>query len=117
MRFPKSLGHVLWGCKSAKDVQGQDSTRLQKLYQTSLFFLDIWLLLKSILSQVELEEVGYISRLIPQKRNELIVQKGFTHPNAIILKVRSDLQCNKNSMDTHINLDTIPTSNTIYVVK
>lgn len=80
--------------------------------QTSDFFLDIWLLLKLVINQEELEEVAYISKFIWQRRNELVFQKGFTHPNALIFKAKYELHCYKNSIETHNRLDTTLSLNT-----
>lgn len=53
MSYFESVGHILWGCESEKDVWCQGSRKIQKMHQSSESFMDIWLAFKELLSQEE----------------------------------------------------------------
>lgn len=59
---------------------------------SSSSFMDIWMMLTTILTQDELEEATSITKLIWNRRNEVVHQKGFSHPNSIITKAKEELK-------------------------
>lgn len=54
--------------------------------------LDIWMMLTVSLSQEELEKAAFIKKFIWTKRNSLIHQNDFSHPNSIMSRAKEEFQ-------------------------
>lgn len=82
--LPKTVGHALWDCEATKNVWSQSMRTVQKMAIISKSILEIWQFLISKLSRDELTEVAFIARQIQFRRNQLIHQSLFIHPNAVL---------------------------------
>lgn len=64
---------------------------IQEAAFTSHSFKDIWQNLSSKLTINELVESATLAKLIWQRRNDSIHQKGFSHPNVLIKNGQEEL--------------------------
>lgn len=88
---PKTAGQFLWDCEASRDVRGQNCKRIQKISFSNSSFLNIWSYLTTKLDRIELEGVAIVAMLMWARRNDLIHQYMFSHPNNIISKAKAML--------------------------
>lgn len=87
----ESITHILWDCESGKDVWSECHKIIQKIYLPPMSFRDIWAHLSTSLKQDELQLVTYIARLLWNRRNDLVFNKNFMHPNMLLAKAQDEL--------------------------
>lgn len=87
----ESFGHALYSFPVAQDVWSQACLKIQKTSFSDYLFAKIWISLTGKLSPFELGEAAFISKLIWDRRNEVVYLMPITSPNALIQKARFDI--------------------------
>ncbi|XP_035551020.1 uncharacterized protein LOC118349632 [Juglans regia] len=101
--------HALWRCELAKDVWSQCSKSLQKCHQPYMAMLQLLEVLIQTMDSRIIQEFAVVARKIWWRRNKLIFEGSFAHPNAVVREARGilDLLIEEESRQDHGQANTL----------
>jgi hypothetical protein len=88
----ETMEHILWNCKSAKDVWSAYNSKIQKLPTMEMDFASIIIILTERLEEEELQLVTVVARLIWLRRNNVVFGGVFMSPVQILETAISQLE-------------------------
>lgn len=99
-KLKKTTSHVLQNCPTAQDEWSQAFVKLQKISFRHYSLNEIWQLLYEKLDPLELSEVAILMKLIQHRRNGVIHDKPFMHPNLLTQKAHLKMSNFLQAQDT-----------------
>jgi hypothetical protein len=112
--MPEHLNHVLWSCPAAQDVWESGSMIFQKCAFNGDRIMQFMEFCLDRLKMDDLNLMAVIARRIRLRRNKLIFESSFSHPQIIYSEAVAQLEeyqrCNKKGdyLSSVENLQTIP---------
>jgi len=87
----ESIFHAVWSCGAARDVWGTTKSCFQKCSCEGPTFRDLFVYCMGRLSRDELEQMAVIARKIWLRRNALIFDGKFAHPDVVFDEAKVSL--------------------------
>jgi hypothetical protein len=102
--------HILWDCPSAANVWGADGRLIQKSYVTGYSFAEVMEYLFDRCSGEEVEVHAEIARRIWFRRNLVVHDGEFSHPNNVIRVSATFINDYRNSLQRMGDFDSLQTT-------